>query len=177
MYVQLVTYRLAGISEREYLDVANDLAARFSALPGLLSKLWLANSEEARYGAVYLWDDRAAMERFLRSDLFEATNPEFSDTTTGDFEVLENLTAATQPVIELVTPRRQPPSPHPSPTAPRRKAAGAGSGAKKIPVATKSGGATKAAKAATKAPAKAGGTKAAKRAPAKTTNKAGKTAR
>ena len=107
MYVQVVTYGLAGMGEREYLDVANTLAPRFSAMPGLLAKLWLANTEEGRYGAVYLWDDREAMQRFVRSELFEPTNPEFSDIAVEDFEVLGNLTAETQPVLELVQSRRQ----------------------------------------------------------------------
>ena len=107
MHVQVVTYGLAGMSEREYLDVANTLAPRFSAMPGLLAKLWLANAGEGRYGAVYLWDDREAMQRFVRSELFEATNPEFSDIAVEDFEVLGNLTAETQPVLELVQSRRQ----------------------------------------------------------------------
>src|SRR5919202_2069165 len=108
MHVLVVTYDLSGITEGEYIDVANDLTGRFSSMPGLQAKLWLAQTDEGRYGAVYLWDDRQSMERFLRSDLFEDTNPDFSDVVAEDFEVLENLTAAPQPVLELVRPRRQP---------------------------------------------------------------------
>jgi heme-degrading monooxygenase HmoA len=151
MYVQVVTYGLAGIGEGEYLDVANRVAARFAGMPGLLAKLWLGNTEEERYGAVYFWEDREAMERFLRSDLFEAFNPEFSDVAVEDFDVLENLTAATQPVLQVLEPKRQPPvrTPRPAPVskAPAKRPA-VSSGVKKAPVTNKA--ATKAKKKATK---------------------------
>jgi hypothetical protein len=168
MYVQVVTYGLAGIGEGEYLDVANSVAPRFSGMPGLLAKLWLGNSEEGRYGAVYLWEDREAMERFVRSDLFEPFNPEFDDVVAEDFDVLENLTALTQPVLQVLEPKRQPAArgPRTTPSRPARKAPAVSSGtsgrsgARKIPVASKA--ATKAPKktstAATAAPKKVGST-------------------
>ena len=163
MYVQVVTYGLVGIGEGEYLDVANIVAPRFSGMPGLLAKLWLGNTEDGRYGAVYFWEDREAMERFVRSDLFEAFNPEFDEIGVEDFDVLENLTAVTQPVLQVLEPRRQPPArtprPMPSRTASKAPAISSGrSGAKKVPVASKA--ATKAPKktatAAAAAPKKAG---------------------
>jgi heme-degrading monooxygenase HmoA len=194
MYVQVVTYGLAGIGEGEYLDVANEVAARFSAMPGLLAKLWLANTDEGRYGAVYLWEDREAMERFLRSDLFEAFNPEFDDVSVEDFDVLENLTAATQPVLQVLEPKRQPPARAPRPAS-AKKATGpavaprARSGARKVPITSKA--ATKATKkvpkktvtAAKKAPVTAKGatgatkTGAAKKAATTATRKTAKKAR
>ena len=150
MYVQVVTYGLAGIGEDDYLDVANRVAPRFSGMPGLLAKLWLGNTEEGRYGAVYLWEDREAMERFVRSDLFEAFNPEFDEVAVEDFDVLENLTAVTQPVLQVLEPKRQPAArtrrPTPSRTARNAPAISpGGSGAKRVPAASK---------AATKAPKK-----------------------
>ena len=170
MYVQVVTYGLAGIGEGEYLDVANSVAPRFSGMPGLLAKLWLGNTGEGRYGAVYLWENREAMERFVRSDLFEAFNPEFEDVAVEDFDVLENLTAVTQPVLQVLEPKRQPPARArrlaPSGTARKTPAVTSGrSGAKKVPVASK---------AATKAPKKTAPTAAA--APKKVGSTARKTA-
>lgn len=108
MYVQVVTYGLGGIDESEYLDVANDLAPRFSGTPGLQAKIWLEDPQHGRYGAIYFWDHRESMERFLRSDLFEATNPDFVEVESEGFGILENLTAQTQPALEVVEPPRQP---------------------------------------------------------------------
>ncbi|MDQ4131799.1 MAG: YdhR family protein [Actinomycetota bacterium] len=155
MYVQVVTYGLAGISESEYLSVANDIAARFSAMPGLQAKLWLENPGQGRYGAIYLWDDRESMERFLHSGLFEAANTTFADVESEGFSVLENLTAQTQPVLEVIEPRRRPAAARQDRVAPATRvsplpAPGAG-GARKIPVST-SAPAKKA--SAKKAPAK-----------------------
>jgi len=104
MYVQVVTYGLAT-SEGEYLDVANRVAPEFSGLPGLQAKVWLDDPDLGRYGAIYFWEDKESMERFLRSDLFEATNPDFVDVDSEGFTVLENLTAQTQPVLQLVEGR------------------------------------------------------------------------
>lgn len=106
MHVQVVTYGLGGIDESTYLDTAHELTARFSGTPGLQAKIWLEDPEHGRYGALYFWDDRESMERFLRSDLFEATNPDFDEVQSEGFDILENLTAQTQPVLDVVPPRR-----------------------------------------------------------------------
>lgn len=105
MHVQIVTFNLGGMSEGEYIDVASRLAPQFAGLPGLLAKVWLENPDAGVYGAVYLWDDEEAMERFLATDLFEGTSPSFANFTTDDFSVLENLTRATQPVLTVLEER------------------------------------------------------------------------
>jgi heme-degrading monooxygenase HmoA len=110
MYVQVVTYALEGIQESEYLDISNELAPSFSSIPGLQAKIWLDDRDQDRYGAVYFWDDKESMERFLRSNLFEGTNVEFTDVESEGFAILENLTAQTQPVLEVVQARRGPAS-------------------------------------------------------------------
>lgn len=106
MYVQVITFSLDGISEDDYIDVANGLAPRIADLPGLQAKLWLENEGANRYGGIYFWDDVESMERFNRSDLFEGRVPEFTDLVIEEFGVLENLTAMTQPVLEILEARR-----------------------------------------------------------------------
>lgn len=102
MYVQVVTYALDGIFQDDYLDVAHELAPQFASLPGLQAKIWLEDLDRGRYGAVYFWDDKESMERFLRSGLFEGTSTEFTDVESEGFGVLRNLSAQTQPELELV---------------------------------------------------------------------------
>jgi heme-degrading monooxygenase HmoA len=111
MHVQVVTYALDGMPESDYLDIANELAPNFSAIPGLQAKIWLEDPDRGRYGAVYFWEDKESMERFLRSNLFEGTNAEFTDVESEGFSILENLTAQTQPVLEVVEARRRPAAP------------------------------------------------------------------
>ncbi len=106
MFVQVVSYSLEGISEDAYLDVANGLAPRYAGIPGLLAKIWLENPGGNRYGAVYFWEDAESMERFAGTDLFEGRTPEFADLRIEEFRALENLTAVTQPGLEILQPRR-----------------------------------------------------------------------
>ena len=106
MYVQVVTFGLGDIQESEYLDISNQLAPSFSNIAGLQAKIWLDDPDRRRYGAVYFWEDKESMERFLRSNLFEGTNAEFSDVESEGFAILENLTAQTQPVLDVVQTSR-----------------------------------------------------------------------
>ncbi len=152
MYVQVVTYGLE-MSESEYLNIANELAPRFSAIAGLQAKVWLEDVDQSRYGAVYLWEDRDSMERFLRSDLFEGTNPDFVDVQSEGFGILENLTTQTQPGLELVESRRPRAAigaPAAAKAAVPRKASTSPAPAKKAPAkkapAKKATGATKGSK-------------------------------
>jgi hypothetical protein len=86
---------------------------------------------------VYFWEDKESMERFLHSNLFEGTNPEFTDVESEGFAILENLTAQTQPGLDVVeTPRRQPPPAsgpikQPGRPAPQQRPAGGRSSSKK----------------------------------------------
>ena len=103
MHVQIVTFSLGSLSEDDYLSSASAVASDFSAQGGLMSKVWLDRPEDGTYGAVYFWRDKEAMERFLRSPLFEGNNSELLDVTSQDFEVLKNLTKKTQPELELLS--------------------------------------------------------------------------
>ena len=206
MFVQVVTYSLEGISEEGYLDVANGVAPRYSGLPGLLAKVWLENPGGNRYGAVYFWEDAESMDRFGRSDLFEGDTDEFTDLVSEEFKVLENLTAMTQPVLEIlegpgrtaaVAARTPAPSAAPAKAAPAgpparttrtppppKKAGATTKGAAKAPKTAKVPATAKAAKAsATAKAAKAPAPAPPKKAPAKSaavksaaTKKAGKKA-
>ncbi|MBA2752235.1 MAG: YdhR family protein [Actinobacteria bacterium] len=102
MYVQIVTYNLNGVSEQDYIDVAHQVASQFDAMGGLQAKVWLRNPDSNSFGAVYFWDDREAQERFAASDLFEGTYPGFANVVSEGYEVYDQLTRATQPVIDIV---------------------------------------------------------------------------
>ncbi len=125
MHVQIVTFNLDGISEGEYIDIATQLAPRFAAVPGLLAKIWLESPESGVYGSVYLWDDKEAMDRFVATNLFEATNPAFANFVSEDFSVLENLTRATQPVLTVLEDARAWTTATAAPPAPRKRAVAA----------------------------------------------------
>ena len=65
MHIQLVTFALQGISEADLRVSAQATAPLFAALPGLRSKVWLADPASKTYGGVYTWEDRAVMHVYL----------------------------------------------------------------------------------------------------------------
>ena len=70
MHIQVINFNLEGINRAEYEAVCNELAEAFAALPGLISKHWLADDENNTYGGVYIWESKDAYEGYLKSDLF-----------------------------------------------------------------------------------------------------------
>lgn len=52
MHIQVVNFNLEGISRTEYETVCNELAEASAALPGLVSKQWLADEKNNTYGGV-----------------------------------------------------------------------------------------------------------------------------
>ena len=68
-----------------------------ASTPGLLATVWLEDPENQRYGGIYFWEDRQAMER---GRIW--AHPNAADLTVREFGVLERLTKATQPVISIL---------------------------------------------------------------------------
>ena len=97
MHVQVINFHLRDLSEADFRTMCDEVAPAFGEVPGMISKVWLANPRTNTYGGVYTWTNREAMEEFGRSDLFNAvaTNPNFTDITATDFDVLEGPTSVT----------------------------------------------------------------------------------
>jgi heme-degrading monooxygenase HmoA len=103
MHVQIVNFHLEGISEADFRAHCDEVAPAFAEVPGLISKVWLANRSTNTYGGVYTWASREAMEEFAKSDLFRAvaTNPNLASITSTDFDVLEEPTSVTRGLAEV----------------------------------------------------------------------------
>ena len=95
MHVQIVNFNLKDMGDAGFRSMANEVAPAFASVPGLLSKIWLADVDRNTYGGVYLWQDAAAMQTYLASDLGKGVvgNPNFANLTSRDFEVLSVPTA------------------------------------------------------------------------------------
>lgn len=91
MRIQIVNFHLKGISLEDYTALCDQLAPAFVAMPGLLSKTWLANPETNTFGGVYVWQDREAMGAYLQSDLLRGfmAHPNIDGITSTDFAVME----------------------------------------------------------------------------------------
>jgi hypothetical protein len=97
MHVQIINFRLKGVTEADYAGLCDSLAPSFAAVPGLVRKVWLANSGTGVYGGVYVWRDKQAMEDYAKTELFNsvATHPNLEDITSTDFGVLAGPTQVT----------------------------------------------------------------------------------
>ena len=98
MHVQIINFQLKDVSEADFRAHCDEVAPAFAELPGLISKVWLANQSTNTYGGVYTWASREAMEEYAKSDLFRAvaTNPNLAGITSIDFDVLEEPTSVTR---------------------------------------------------------------------------------
>jgi hypothetical protein len=91
VHIQVVNFNLKDLSDSDYRVACDGWAPAFAAVPGLLSKIWLADEQTNTYGGIYTWIDRSAMESFATSELFQAvaSNPNLANITSRDFPVLE----------------------------------------------------------------------------------------
>jgi hypothetical protein len=101
IFIQVIQFRLAGISEADYRKHTERVAPVFSTMPGLLSKVWLANADTNTYGGVYTWRDRASLERYRASEMYAGltSNPGLADVSDREFAILEEPTRVTAPAI------------------------------------------------------------------------------
>lgn len=105
MHIQIVNFNLKGLSDQEFRKVCEDGAATFAALPGLISKVYLADPATNTYGGVYTWRSRADMENYLKTDLYKGVvnHPNLANVTSKDFAVIEAPTQIARGLVAAVT--------------------------------------------------------------------------
>jgi Putative mono-oxygenase ydhR len=98
MHALFVIYTLRDSNPARHAELCEQLAPAVAAVPGLLSKTWLANSETGRLGGFYVFASRAAFEHYVTSELFDTLMPADSvrDVTATEFSVAEVPTALTR---------------------------------------------------------------------------------
>lgn len=98
MHIQVVTFNLSGIGDAEYRAVCDQFAPAFAEVPGLISKVWLADPDRNTYGGVYTWVDRTAMEAYTSTELFKGvvSNPTFANIESHEFAVIDAPTRVTR---------------------------------------------------------------------------------
>ena len=98
MYIQIVNFNLRNTTPSDFEKLCNDLAPQFAALPGLISKVWLADPASNTFGGVYTWQDQASFEAYTRTELFNTvkSHPNLANLTLRTFDVLEEPTRKTR---------------------------------------------------------------------------------
>jgi len=102
MHILIINFALESISAEQYGVQVDSVAPAFAELPGLASKIWLANEATNTYGGVYVWQDREAMEAYTQSDIYKGmvANSYIQDVSVKDFAVLEGPTRITRGSVE-----------------------------------------------------------------------------
>ncbi len=99
MQAQLITYQLKDISHTGYLkQMVEPDAPVLAQVPGLISKIWLADEEKNTFGGFYLWENKTAMEDFMHSDLVKTvvSRPFVTNVSSVDFEVNQKASLITR---------------------------------------------------------------------------------
>jgi hypothetical protein len=96
--ILIVNFNLDGLSEEEFASSCDELAPAFAAVPGLASKVWLADRAEGIYGGVYAFESERAVDDFLQSDLFAGvgSTPGLVNISVRRFGVLDGPTCVTR---------------------------------------------------------------------------------
>jgi len=96
--ILIVNFSLDGLSEEEFESGCDELAPAFAAVPGLASKVWLADRAEGVFGGVYAFESEQAVDDFLASDLFAGVGatPGLVNISVRRFGVLEGPTQVTR---------------------------------------------------------------------------------
>src|SRR6201996_4207143 len=100
----VITFDLVDMTPEQYARLSAELAPSFAAQPGLLTKIWLTDTDHGRCGGFYLFKDDETAEGFLKSALAlsVAQNPHFANCTAQRFTVDQTTTTETQPKIKVV---------------------------------------------------------------------------
>ena len=101
MHAQLITYQLKDISQSDYLkQMVEPDAPVLAKVKGLVSKVWLTNEAKNTFGGFYLWENKAAMDDFMHSDLVKAvvSRPYVTNVSSVDYEVNQKPSVITRGV-------------------------------------------------------------------------------
>src|SRR4029077_10714982 len=100
--ILIVNFNLDGLSEEEFASSCDELAPAFAAVPGLASKVWLADRAEGVFGGVYAFESEKAVDDYLQSDLWAAVGatPGLVNISVRRFGVLDGPTRVTRGLVE-----------------------------------------------------------------------------
>ena len=103
MEALVVTFKNDATQE-QFTAATADHVPVFAELDGLLAKIWIADPESGTKGGIYLFRDPTVLDAYLESDVFASilAEPSFEGTSWRRYQVLDELTAGTQPGIQIV---------------------------------------------------------------------------
>lgn len=97
MHVLIAHFNYRDLTEAELLATATELAPNFAGIPGCFEKTWLIDAGARTAGGVYKFRDRASIDAYLASELWEGvkSTPQFVNLQTEVHGVMEQASAIT----------------------------------------------------------------------------------
>ncbi|NJK60642.1 MAG: YdhR family protein [Oscillatoriales cyanobacterium SM2_1_8] len=97
-YAQIFRYKLSLSPEEYKAQWQEPYAKDIATVPGLIRKTWMADFEAGVYASVYIWQDKASMDAFMKSDAIAkvAAEPFLSDLTITEIPVHEEASLITR---------------------------------------------------------------------------------
>ena len=104
MHVQVVTYRLADISDPELNEANREFAEMMATKPGLLSKIWLKDLTTTSTAGSTSGRTARRVSSFLAGELWGevAKDESVMDLTSHDYTVNDEMTKVTQPGLKVL---------------------------------------------------------------------------
>jgi hypothetical protein len=102
--IVIINFSLKGMTEIEYEKMCDEVAPAFAAVPGLVSKVWLADRTNGVYGGVYTFENGASVDAFMGSEFFAqvGATPGLAGISVRRFGVLSAPTAVTRGLVGAV---------------------------------------------------------------------------
>ena len=101
MQILIVNFNLDGLPEEDFARSCNELAPVFAEVPGLASKVWLADRAEGTFGGVYTFESEEAVDDYLASELWAGVGatPGLANISIRRFDILEGPTRITRGLV------------------------------------------------------------------------------
>ncbi len=92
MFALTVRFKLPPSTDFKQLRaVVTDRAQLYAGLTGLRSKAFVLDEASREYGGNYVWETRAALDAFLKSELFQAAIAKFGNPQMHVHEIVAYL--------------------------------------------------------------------------------------
>ena len=87
-----------SVTADEYTAAVSKMAEDFAKVDGLRWKVWIMNETRKEAGGIYLFDDQASLDAFLKGSLAAAvtSHPALSAFSVRQFDVMPDITAITR---------------------------------------------------------------------------------
>jgi hypothetical protein len=79
------------LSLDELLEIAQDRAPQFEAIPGLVQKYYIKLESPGEYGGVYIWDSVESLNEFKGSELAASISKAYKAIESPSIEIVEIL--------------------------------------------------------------------------------------